>query len=219
MVVPDWPGTVTLQVLFALCCECLPAFRMLARRHEAMLPASGTSPWRGHTLGVSVCKCRSCCRRELQALSFAAVCAAAKGGRMCFSTFSQPWWSEREAFLISKSDLHDSSLCNAFYSSLTAFFLPLFGSWGGLFHQLFFLLIDLIPLWPQHFVGYGHVVYLALPSNSNIWINFDHQIHSCCLWQGSAQCQKVLSPVFKQVAKIDHTQNWPKSVQCCLSEK
>lgn len=121
-----WAGTVTLQLLFALGCEYLPALRMLAGRHEAVPAASGASPWRVHTLGVSVCKCRSCCRREFQALFFAAVCAAAKRDRMCFcpSLSLSPWWGERENFLISKSDLHDSSLCNAFYSSYSFFYTP-----------------------------------------------------------------------------------------------
>lgn len=111
MVVPDWSGTATLEVLFAPCCGCLHAFRMLAGRPEAVLAAYTTSPWKDHILGVSICKCRSCCRGEFQALSFAAVCAAAKEGRMCFSpSLSLSLWSERETFLISNSDLHDSSL-------------------------------------------------------------------------------------------------------------
>lgn len=128
-----------------------------------------------------------------------------KRGRMCFSPSLSLslWWNKRETFLMSDFDLHDSLLCNvdAFYCYEGFLASSSSGSKVAFFQQLVFLLIDLTPLWPQHCICC--IVYLDIPSNSNVWIYFDHQIHSCYLEQSSAQCQKMLSPVFKPVVKVD----------------
>lgn len=175
------------EVLFALCCESLHAFRMLARRHEPMLAASRASPSKVHSLNVSICKCRSCCRREFQALSFAAVCAAAKDGLNVLLpfTFSQP---------LVKSE---GSLSYLSLTCVIAHFVMIFTALTDLFSSSSWL-----PRWPfsaaffsfdwpySTLISAFHMLQLYclfnFAFNGSIWINFDHQIHSCCLRQGSA---------------------------------
>lgn len=94
-----------------------------------MLAASRISPWEVHTLGVSICKCRSCCRREFQALSFAAVNAAGKGEE-CISPlhFLSAFGEGRGKPFLSQSLTSMIACFVMLFTALTAFFLALLGS-------------------------------------------------------------------------------------------